>query len=138
MHQTRQRHIIHHQSSPATEFRDDRSACLLVNQRQAGRHPERATAADGTFQPGFAPHQLRQTTGDGETQPGAAKAAGGRTVSLLKGHEQPRLIFGGDADAGILNLTAEQDLVTRTFQRFGAQGDGAVFGKFDGIAEIVE
>ena len=56
------------------------------------------------FAPQPAIHQVDQPLADREAKAGAAEAARHRSVGLLERLEQPRQVFGVDADAGVAHL----------------------------------
>ena len=58
-------------------------------------------------------HQPREAPADGEAEPGAAVAARGRAVGLGEGLEEPRLLLGRDADAGVADGEAQGQLAVR-------------------------
>ena len=74
---------------------------------------------EGASPPGLAldgqvpAHQPREAPADGEAEPGAAVAARGRAVGLGEGLEEPRLLLGRDADAGVADGEAQGQLAVR-------------------------
>src|SRR5207249_2465877 len=77
-------------------------------QSEAGREVKATTAPGRTFEPDLATHHARQAAADRQPEPRAAIATAGRGVGLREGLEQPLLLFGRDADAGVAYLEAQQ------------------------------
>src|SRR6185369_17787149 len=65
------------------------------HRRESRALPELTLHAQGPMHPRAEPACYR------ETQPGAAVAPGERHVDLVEGVEDPRVILGRDADAGV-------------------------------------
>ena len=95
-------------------------------------------SAEGAFDPDLAVHQGHETASDGEAESGSAEAAGGGAVGLSEGFEDDGLLVGGDADAGVLNLEMEEDVVGGFFLTGHLKAHAAHFGKFNGVAEEVD
>ena len=70
--------------------------------------PEFAAQSRGALDTDLTIHGVDQLTGDGQAETGAAELAGGRTIGLGEGVEDPCLLGEGDADAGVADLDVEQ------------------------------
>ena len=80
----------------------------------------------------MSPHQLHQPPADGQSEPRAGEAAGCRTVDLIEGFEQQRLILGGDADPRVADHDPQLFLLPGQRQTHAADG-----GELHGIAKQV-
>jgi hypothetical protein len=94
--------------------------------------PRRALDAD------LAAHQFDQPLADRQPESGAAVFSRHAVVGLLEGLEQSRLRLGVDADAGVADFEAHLHRIGGFADQAGAQGDAALPGELDGIADQVE
>src|SRR5438876_175638 len=76
---------------------------------EARREGEGAAAARRAVHGDRPAHQSDQPGSDGQAQAGAAVLTRGRGVLLLEGPEDPLLLVGRDADAGVAHCEAEAD-----------------------------
>jgi hypothetical protein len=74
---------------------------------------------------------------DFEPQAGAAVAAGGGSVGLGKGLEEPSLLQFRYADPGVPNLEAYHRRAVRLFAKAGVHDHFAFLGELHGVAEQV-
>jgi hypothetical protein len=86
------------------------SVGVVIGNRLARRtvNQKRLPLARPTFGAGAAAHQLRQLARDRQAETGAAVLARGGIVGLLEAGEQARHGVRRDADAGVLDLEAQQ------------------------------
>ena len=105
---------------------------------QSEGKPEGAARFGLAFHPDFSAHQLRQPLADRQAQTRAAVLAGHRAVRLLESGEQPLLIQGGYADAGVLYFAAQQHAMRAFLQHADTQGDATLGGELDRVAGEVE
>src|SRR5690606_12800157 len=77
---------------------------------EAGREPERRTAAERAFDTHFAAHQFDQTRCDRQPQTGAFMAASGGGVDLSELVENGRDLVRRNADTGILDADGDGQL----------------------------
>ena len=85
--------------------------------------------------------QIGQLFGDVEAEAGALVSAVGRAVHLVEFFKDLLEFVGGDADAGVLHLIGEDrtKLGWRSTSLVGNEnGDLAVVGEFDGVADEVD
>src|SRR5271165_2525598 len=107
------------------------------SQRDLKREP--AALAEAAFDTNLAAHQLEQLFRDGKTKPCAAEPARDRPVSLAEFSEQLLLHLRRHADAGIGHREPhprEPAAARRTHPDL--DGNAALVGEFDGIADEVE
>ena len=78
------------------------------------REVERAAPADLALEPDLPAHHLDQAGRDRQAQPGAAVLAGRRGVGLGERLEEPLLLLGGDADAGVADGEVQAHLLARS------------------------
>ena len=98
-------------------------------QRQLG--PEHRALAHRTRQPDLTAHQRGQLPADGQPQAGAAEAPRGGFVRLREGLEQPRLLLGRNAGAGVAHFQphpAAGTAMAVALQRLHAQFHAATLG----------
>lgn len=74
----------------------------------------------------------------GQAEPHAAVASGGRAVGLLEGIEEPGLISGRDAHAGVAHLEADLQALLFLRDDFAAQPRPAVLGELHRIRQQVD
>ena len=90
----------------------------------------------------FAAHQFDQLIGNGQTQPGAAETAGGGSVGLGKGGEQPRLRLVVHADAVVDDAEFHRDPLRRALHQQSPHRDTAqarfAAGEFDRIIDQID
>jgi hypothetical protein len=136
--------VVDHQDASALQIGLRQPAPGLVDDTPAepGREPEGRAPPRLAVDPDLAAHQLGQPLGDHQAQAGAAVLARGRTVGLLETLEQQRALLGRDADAGVLDREAQQQLVGRfrllpRFER-DADRDRALLGELDRVVGIVD
>jgi hypothetical protein len=87
---------------------------------------------------GLSAHQFRQSPRNRQAQSRAAELARRGIVDLLEGLEQLRNGLLGDADAGILDLEADQHVFLALFLHACTQGDGSALTELDRIARVVQ
>src|SRR5579872_4475289 len=90
------------------------------------------------LQPDAALHQAHQASTYSQSQAGTAEFSGDAGVSLGEGLEQERLLFGGNADAGVHHTEVQFDSLSVTAFQIYIQDYFATLGKLDGIAHQVE
>ena len=132
--------IVHHQHAAVAQVEFGQQA-LHGSRRahaQPGTEPEPAAPAQGAVHADLTAHQLGQSARNGQPQPGAAVFARGGTVGLLEGLEQPRLLFGRQADAGVLHLEAHQRALIALLQQLGADNDLTPFGELDRVIGVID
>src|SRR5262249_48710126 len=78
------------------------------------------------------PHHARELAREGKAEPRSPVAARGERIGLGKILKQFRLLFGGQADAGIRD--GKLDPVAAVRHLAHAQGDLALFRELTGIA----
>ncbi len=120
----------------AGRFRGGIAAVLAF--LQPGREPESAALAGLAAHAGFPAHRLSQAASNDQAQAGAAEAPADRVVGLLEGGEQPGQGFRADADAGVLDVEADQQATIAALNAAATDADMAAFGELDGIAQVIE
>ena len=131
----RQRVVIDHQRVlKASPCRRKRSVASPQRDRKAEGAADTGLAGD----PDIALHQAGQALADGQPEAGAAKLAGNRGVRLAEGLEELALLFGGHADAGILDIDLQPDTIINRQLATEKDGDRALRGEFDGVADQVD
>jgi hypothetical protein len=105
---------------------------------QANRAPEDAANARFAAQADLAVHQVRQPTADRQAQPAAAVLSGRQAVGLLEGFEQACLVGRRNADAGILDFTAQAQCVAGLFAERDAHRHRPGGRELDGVAGEIE
>jgi hypothetical protein len=85
--------------------------------------PEGAALPDGAVGSDFSAHHLDQALGQGKAETSAAVLSGGRTVRLMEVLEQMRQLLAAQADAGVGDLEAHQQLICARFQQQGTHAD---------------
>ena len=83
-------------------------------------------------------HQLDELAANGQPQAGAAEPAGGGGVRLVEGLKQFFLVFLRNPNAGVANGKGQPDVIAGFIQLRDFQGDFALFGEFDGVAQQVQ
>ena len=101
--------------------------------QQRDLEPEGGTLAGAGLQADLAVHQVDDALADDQPQAGAAIQPGGGCVGLGEGVEQPLLLRGVDADAGVAYLEAQQVLGFGFAQPLHAQLHAAALGELDGV-----
>ena len=106
---------------------------------QSGREPEGGAHARLAGNADIAAHQACKVHRDGQPQPGAAEAPCQAAVDLLELLEQPALVLGCDADAGVADLHAQRlPALGGTVHGRDAHDHLPALGELDGVAEVVE
>ena len=91
-----------------------------------------------TVDPDGATHQADDLATDNQPQPGAAEGGPNGGIGLGEFFEQPLLLVGGDADAGVLDLAVQGG--NAVFDRLDPDPDRdvALVGEFHRIATEVD
>ena len=76
--------------------------------------------------------------GDGQAKPRAAVLSRGRSIRLAKGREELLLGFQRDADPGIVNREANQDLFVTRFALLDTEDHFPAFGKLHRVVQQVD
>ena len=117
---------------------------------QPDRETERTALPRRTGHRHLTVHQRHQALGDGQAQAGAAKASAQAGVGLDKRLKDQAQLGRRNADAGVGHGKAQMQAVRHSAvrplrpraglpaQQLGAQGDAALRGELDGIAQQVE
>ncbi|MCY1349030.1 hypothetical protein D9M69_352000 [compost metagenome] len=105
-------------------------------ERQA--QPELAALAKPAVHPDAAAHRLGQALADRQAEPGAAVLAGDRAVGLLEGLEQPALLFGTEADAGVAHAEIQPHLRAVALLDAHRHLDLATLGEFQRVVGVVD
>ena len=129
--------VIDHQHLELIKLARTRRQAVTLLQRQGQGEEELAAVVAIAAQLDVSLHHLYQALGDGQPQAGAAEAPRGGAVGLAEGLKQLALLFGGDADAGILYREAAGCLLLILSQQLDADHHLTAFGELDGVAHQV-
>ena len=128
--------IVHHQHADRQHPRCGRHGPIAL--AEPGSKPEVAAVPRFAFDTGLTAHQTGQMAGNRQAQAGAAKAPGGRTVSLLERLEKSPHHVRLDADAAIADIETDLHGLGTFVIRTGPQQNHAGIGELHRIAQIID
>ena len=109
-----------------------------VGDREIQGEAHAGALAEPALQGDLAAHRLHQALADRQPQAGAAVVAVGGVLDLEEGLEHLGGLVGRDADAGVADREAEPGLALGGGRGGDADGDRALVGELDGVADDVE
>src|SRR5262249_49562399 len=118
-----------------------RAGCLdLVagRARKPRREPETRATPELALDADVAAHDGHQLFYDRQAESGAATRARHRRIDLVEGFENPRLLFGIDADPGVGEGATQDRLVFDAIGERHLDQDLAALGKLNRIADEVD
>src|SRR5574343_1568707 len=105
---------------------------------QTSSKPEQAAPSGLAGNPYFASHHFGQAPGNCQTQPGTAETPRRRVICLLKDAKQALTGGFGNTDPGVFDLEAQHDLIFVFPQASDPDGDTALLGELEGVADVIE
>ena len=113
-------------------------APLVGFERERELEPEGAAETDRALEPHAATHELDELLGDRRAEAGAAEPPGLGLVGLGEALEDPPLVLGRDADAGVADRELQRHRLRSAVHARDVERHAAPLGELDGVRQQID